>query len=187
MLTLLNVCVRQRTCCFPPFIPQHQGLVPNFVVISKIKDKQKHYRLLPLLQYKEVEQRRRATARGMKRGKEKHFEEGGGYLNTGLNKAVRNGVTEEKRWMKREWILRRRSPKTWIECMCLLSQLITLYRGHGLSLYTTHTRSSGRGWDVSSNCNSFWKSEWISFAFPRSSMACIAWCYPNSSGKECLA
>lgn len=29
--------------------------------------------------------------------------------------------------------------KTYMECMCLLSQLITLYRGHGLTLYTTHT------------------------------------------------
>lgn len=65
------------------------------------------------------------------------------------------------------------SPKTWIECMCLLSQLITLYRGHGLTLYTTHTRSSGRGRDVSSNCSLFWKSEWISFAVPPNSIACV--------------
>lgn len=32
-----------------PFTLQHQGLVPNFVAISKIKDKQKHSRLRPLL------------------------------------------------------------------------------------------------------------------------------------------
>lgn len=51
----------------------------------------------------------------------------------------KKGDAEERRWMKREWISQGRSPKTWIECMCLLSQLITLYRGHGLTLYTTHT------------------------------------------------
>lgn len=116
--------------------------------------------------------------------REKHFEEGGGCLNAGLDKAVKKGGAEERRWMKRERTSQRRSPKTWIECMCLLSQLITLYRGHGLTLYTTHTRSSGKGWDVSSNCNSFWKSEWISFAISPNSMACVGWCYPNSSGKR---
>lgn len=107
-------------------------------------------------------------------------------LNTGLDKAVKKGGAEERRWMKGERTLHRRSLKTWIECMCLLSQLITLYRGHGLTLYTTHTRSSGKRWDVSSNCNSFWNFEWISFAIPPYSVVCVAWC-SNSSGKERLS
>lgn len=89
--------------------------------------------------------------------------------------------------MKRERTLHRRSPKTWIECMCLLSQLITLYRGHGLTLYTTHTRSSGKRWDVTSNCSSFWNSEWISCAIPQNLMAWVARYYPNSRGKETLS
>lgn len=167
---------------FSPFTPWHQGFVPNFVAISKIKDKQKHSRVLPLLQFKEVERGSGATREEW--SEEKHFQEGGGRLNTGLDKAVKKGDAEERRWMKREWISQGCSPKTWIECMCLLSQLITLYRGHGLTLYTTHTRSSGRGWDVSSNCNSFWKSEWISFAIPPNWMAHVGRCYPNSSRKR---
>lgn len=80
---------------------------------------------------------------------EKHFEEGGRRLNTSLNKAVQKGDAEERRWMKREWISQRRSPKTWIKCMCLFSQLITLYRGLGLTLYTTHTHDQVEGDEMS--------------------------------------
>lgn len=68
MLQPLCVCDKEHVV-FPPFTPPHQGLVPNFVAILKIKDKQKHSRPLLLLQFKEVEWRSRVTERGMKRGK----------------------------------------------------------------------------------------------------------------------
>lgn len=38
-------CDKERCCFSPPLFfltPQHQGLVPNFVAISQIKDKQKN-------------------------------------------------------------------------------------------------------------------------------------------------
>lgn len=64
---------------------------------------------------------------------------------------LKKGDAEERRWMKREQDLAgRRCRQTWIECMCLLRQLITLHRGHGLAPHT-HTPSSGKGGDVSSN------------------------------------
>lgn len=75
----------------------------------------------------------RGRAKRMRRGKA-----GGCCLNTGLDKAVKKRAVKEKSWMKRERTSQRHPPKTRIECMCLLSQLITLYRGHGLALYTTY-------------------------------------------------
>lgn len=76
----------------------------------------------------------RGRAKRMRRGKA-----GGCCLNTGLDKAVKKRAVKEKSWMKRERTSQRHPSKTRIECMCLLSQLITLYRGHGLALYTTYT------------------------------------------------
>lgn len=122
----------------PSLTPPHQGLVPNFGAISKIKDKQKHSRLLPLLRFKEVEQRSSVTERGMKRGKALGRERRASECRPRQG-CQKKGEAEERRWMKSERISQGCSPKTWIECMCLLSQLITLYRGHGLTLYTTHT------------------------------------------------
>jgi len=125
-----------------------------------------------------------ATERGMKSAK---------ALQRGRRVWIQASTRLSKRELRKkggEWKEsgpQRRSPKTWIECMCLLTQLITLYRGHGLTLYTAHTRSSGKGWDVSSNCNSIWESEWISLAIPPNPVACVGWCYPNSSGKERLS
>lgn len=95
--TLKPVCAynKDRSCFWGggcPFTPQHQGLAPNFLVISKIKDKRKHPRLRPLLQFtEEKEVRRNATGRGMKEGNE-----GGGHLNTGLNTAVKKGRHRRK-------------------------------------------------------------------------------------------
>lgn len=99
--TMKPLNVWQRACCFfPPFPTQHQGLVPNFVVISKIKDKQKHPapNLLPL---RKKEQGRRVTEREMKRRTRGDCEEGGGYW---IQASTR---PSERSWerMKRDWVL----------------------------------------------------------------------------------
>lgn len=147
--------VWQRTCCFTP--PHHSSTSRACTQFRGYLKNQRQTKTLPPPSPPPIQR-----GGGEKRGDKKRNEErkstskkGGGHLNTGLDKAVKKRDSEERRWMKREWISQRRSHKTWIECMCLLSQLITLYRGHGLTLHTTHTRSSGMGWDVSSNCNSF--------------------------------
>lgn len=135
-----NLCVHttKSMLFFYPVTPRHQGLVPNFVAILKIKDKQKHPRLPPLLQFKEVEKRSRVAERGMKRGKSL-----GRGRRTFEYRPQQGCQKKEMQKKGGEWkesgSHRDISPKAWIECMCLLSQLITLYRGHGLTLYTTHT------------------------------------------------
>lgn len=139
------------------FLTSHhdiKGLAPNFVAIWKSKTNKT---LLPpapptIQRGKEEKKRQIEESRVVKR-----FDEGGGCLNTGLNKAFKKRMAKEKGWMKRERTSERHSPKTWTECMCLLTQLITLYRGHGLTIHHTHTQSSGKGRDVSSNCNSILK------------------------------
>lgn len=118
----------------------------------------------------------------------KRFDEGGGCLNTGLNKAFKKRTAKEKGWMKRERTSEGHSPKTWTECMCLLTQLITLYRGHGLTLYTTHTHNQVEKDEMSVPiATQFWKSEWTSFAIRLNPVACEGCCYPDSSGKEGLS
>lgn len=60
------------------------------MAISEIRDKQKHSRLLTLLRLMEGEQRGKAAERGHGRAVFR-FDEGGGFLNSILNKAVKKG------------------------------------------------------------------------------------------------
>lgn len=109
---------------FSTFTPSHQELVPNFVAISKIKEKTK---TLPLPAPPPI-QRGGAEWRAVK-----HFDEEGWCLKLGLKK----GATQEKEVNEKKADLRVRLRTE--QCMCLLTQQITLYRGHGLTLYTAHT------------------------------------------------
>lgn len=54
------------------------------------------------------------------------------------------------------------------------------------SIHHTHT-IKWKGMRCQFQMQLIWKSEWIWFAFPPNSMACVGWCYPNSSRKERLS
>ena len=171
--------LRQRTCCFFP--PLHSSTSRACTQFRGYLENQRQTKTVPPPTPPPIQ-------RSEKRSDRKRKEERKSTLRREAGVSMQASTRPSKREMQKkggEWkesgSHRDVSLKTWIECMCLLSQLITLYRGHGLTLYTTHTRSSGRGRDVSSNCSLFWKSEWISFAVPPNSIVCVDWCYPNSS------